>query len=350
MVGAMAGVKGWRGVVMVAAAVFAAWVFGRAASAQGALRHEAVISAPVAELWRVFTTGEGWKSLGVAQADVDLRVGGRIRTHYDPAGALGDAQSIEQEILSFEHERMLSFRNVKAPAGFPHADALGRTWSVVRFEPLGAARTRVTLTGMGWGDDEQSRAGRAYFEQANAYVLAELGKRYAGGGDDAGAAVEALVGRLAGGEWIHENVRDDGGVFRVRSVYELGPDGVSVSFKGWLGDATGMFHHGSGVAHRAALGGGMVFASVNERGGLAAGAIECVGADEMAWAWTETGLNGVVTPYRVGIRFLEQDAFRMTIDHLGSGDARRMVDIEMRRVERAPERFRALRGRGGATE
>lgn len=315
------------------------------AHAQRELRHEAVIDAPVAEVWRVFSTSEGWKSLGVAQADVDLRIGGRIRTHYDPAGALGDAQSIEQEILSFEPERMLSFRNVKAPEGFPHAGALGRTWSVCRFEPLGADRTRVTLTGMGWGDDEQSRAGRAFFEAGNAHVLGLLVERYAGeDGEARNGAAERLLARLAGGEWIHENVRDDGGVFRVRSVYERGPDGVSVSFKGWLGDAGGMFHHGSGVAHRAAAGGGLRFVSVNERGNLAAGAIGARGDDTLVWEWTETSLAGVVTAYTVAIRFLGDDVFRLMIDFVGGDGAQRLVDIEMRRVERAPAAFLRMKG------
>jgi len=58
------------------------------------LVRERVIEAPVEELWRVFSTGAGFTKLGPAQAEVDLRIGGRIRTHYDPQGVLGDEGDI----------------------------------------------------------------------------------------------------------------------------------------------------------------------------------------------------------------------------------------------------------------
>src|SRR5262245_49115153 len=77
---------------------------------------EGFVNAPVAEVWRIFTTSEGFLATGAAQADVRLEVGGEIRSHYDPKGRLGDAETIVNENLAYEPERMLAIRIKQAPA------------------------------------------------------------------------------------------------------------------------------------------------------------------------------------------------------------------------------------------
>lgn len=160
---------------------------------------EAVFDAPVEDVWAIFTTAEGWKAFGVAHAEVDFRVGGKIRTHYDPRGKLGDDKTIESTILAFEPHRMLAFRATKAPAGFPFPpETLDRMWSVATFTPAGDGRTRLTLRGHGYGDDDASRRMRAFFEQGNAWTLqrvaAHLAKaRGAKPRDEAASPIEAAV-------------------------------------------------------------------------------------------------------------------------------------------------------------
>ena len=56
--------------------------------------NEGVIPAPIDEVWRVFSTSDGYKALGPALADVDLRVGGLIRSRYRADGVLGDAADL----------------------------------------------------------------------------------------------------------------------------------------------------------------------------------------------------------------------------------------------------------------
>ena len=48
----------------------------RAEDAQGPLVHEAIVDAPVAEVWEVFATAEGWRKLGVAKD-------GTVSFHYE---------------------------------------------------------------------------------------------------------------------------------------------------------------------------------------------------------------------------------------------------------------------------
>ena len=53
---------------------------------------------------------EGYTALGPALAEVDLRVGGAIRSRYRADGVLGDAKTIENVILAFEPPRMIALR------------------------------------------------------------------------------------------------------------------------------------------------------------------------------------------------------------------------------------------------
>ena len=82
--------------------------------------NEGVIAAPISEVWRVWSTSDGYKRLGVALAAVDLRVGGLIRSRYAADGVLGDEQTIENEILAYEPPRMSVFPNVAGQSASGH--------------------------------------------------------------------------------------------------------------------------------------------------------------------------------------------------------------------------------------
>lgn len=140
---------------------------------------EAVIDAPVEVVWNAYTTKAGVESWMAPKAEVDLSIGGTLRTHFDPQGTIGDAQTIENRILSFDPKRMLSLKVAKAPANFPYANAITRIWSVVYFTPEGE-KTRVSEVTMGFSDDPESQALRKFLEDGNRYLLGQLQKRFAG--------------------------------------------------------------------------------------------------------------------------------------------------------------------------
>jgi hypothetical protein len=62
--------------------------------------NEGVINPPIQEVWKALSTSEGYKATGPALAEVDLRIGGTIRTRYRADGPLGDAETIENLILA----------------------------------------------------------------------------------------------------------------------------------------------------------------------------------------------------------------------------------------------------------
>jgi uncharacterized protein YndB with AHSA1/START domain len=141
---------------------------------------EARIDAPVAAVWAALTTKEGQESWNVAHAEIELKIGGRMRTHYDPKGTIGDPQTIENTILSFEPKRMLAFRVTHPPVNFPFKEAIQKMWTVIYFEEIAQDRTRVRVVGVGYGDDDESTKLRVFFDKGNAYTLEKLQKKFAG--------------------------------------------------------------------------------------------------------------------------------------------------------------------------
>src|SRR5262249_35120973 len=106
-------------------------------------------------------------------------VGGKILSHYDAKGVIGDPNTIENIVLAYEPMRMLAIRIGKPPEKFPFKEAAQRVWHVMTFEDAGPGRTRLRVTGLGYGGDDESQKMRAFFEKGNAYTLKKLQEHFA---------------------------------------------------------------------------------------------------------------------------------------------------------------------------
>ena len=140
--------------------------------------NEAVVNASIEDVWRVWSTSDGYKTLGVALADVDLRVGGMIRSRYSSTGTLGDELTIENEILAYEPPRMMAIRIRKPPTGFPFKEAWKHSWTVVTLTPLDGGRTHVRAASLGYGTDAESVSMRQFFERNNDQTLKTLASHF----------------------------------------------------------------------------------------------------------------------------------------------------------------------------
>ncbi len=147
--------------------------------ADDAIATEGIVDASVAEVWAAWTTDAGLQAWLAPHADIELRVGGLMRANYSPDGKLGDASTIENRILSFEPERMLSIRVARAPVDFPFKEEVTDMWTVLYFEPLPEARTRIRIVGLGFAPSERAQKMKVFFERGNAYTLTKLQKRFA---------------------------------------------------------------------------------------------------------------------------------------------------------------------------
>lgn len=143
-----------------------------------------VINAPVADVWKAFTTTEGIKSWMVAEGDVDLRIGGKFRTGYQPGTDLNGPNAIENTILAFDPERMITIQNTKAPEKFPFKKAIAEVWTVIYFESLSAKQTRVTSRMLGYRQEDEFIKMRRFFMDGNKQTLEELKKHFEKGGHE----------------------------------------------------------------------------------------------------------------------------------------------------------------------
>lgn len=138
---------------------------------------ETFVPAPVERLWDAVTTAEGWKSWAVpaawtAPSDPDL-----LETAYDPAAGPGAAGNIQQRFVAKLPRRMLVFRTVKTPIGFPHADALMRVTNFLELEAQPGG-TRVRLSGAGYPAGAEGDALLGFFAKGNRATLDKLAARF----------------------------------------------------------------------------------------------------------------------------------------------------------------------------
>lgn len=314
--------------------------------AERTLVHEAVINAPVADVWRMYTTDEAARKWMAPKITIDLRVGGTMRASYHPDSNLNDEHTIINRILAYEPERMIAIRSEQAPAGFGWMEQFRQTWSVTYFEPIGERRTKLRLVGLGYGEGPEWDELYAFFNQGNQHVLDLLKQQFPAEDATKTERVLELVHQLVGGEWIHESERPDGNVFRSRSVVERGPDGASLTSRGWLGHASGMVDHGRTIIYRAPQsdGGGVRFFNINENGAIASGEILLAGHNHLRWDWPATNLAGDTSPYRVDMRFEDDDTYHFSLKLQSSdGSWRQLVEADFTRVDRSPQRFRQMR-------
>lgn len=145
-----------------------------------AVRAEVVVDAPCAAVWDAWTTTEGLESFFATRANVELRVDGAYEILFDPDAPAGQRGAEGTRVLALDPGRMLAFTWDSTPR---HAVRGQHTNVVVRFEPLGAERSRVTLVNSGFGQGSDWPESLAYFEHAWPYVLDNLKKHFARGDD-----------------------------------------------------------------------------------------------------------------------------------------------------------------------
>lgn len=139
---------------------------------------EGIVKAPPPAVWKAWTTGEGLRSWLAPLAEIDLRLDGLMRANYNAKGSLGDEGTIENRILAFEPERMLSIKVAKTPAGFPFPNAVKDMWTVIYLQEQEGGRTLLRVVGLGFTDDPESVRMREFFQQGNDFTLQELQKRF----------------------------------------------------------------------------------------------------------------------------------------------------------------------------
>jgi len=161
------------------------------------IRVQQVVPALVGDVWASWTTGEGFAAFAGAKATIELSPGGDFVIEWDESAEPGDRGSEGCEVLSFHHEKMLSF-SWSAPPQFENVRQ-ARTTVVIYFQAEGEDRTRVTLHHHGWpeaGADAEWDSVFEYFTKAWPSVLTWCAEHHA-----KAAGVEETP--AAGSGWIY---------------------------------------------------------------------------------------------------------------------------------------------------
>ena len=144
-----------------------------------AVRHTALVPAPVADVWWAWTTDAGIRSWLVDDSRIALRVGGPYEWYFLAGGADGQRGSEGCIVIGYQTPTMLTF-TWNAPPHLPQARAQ-RSMVLLRLRPEeDDEATRVELTHLGWGDGGDWDEAYAYFDAAWGRVLTRLVAYFAG--------------------------------------------------------------------------------------------------------------------------------------------------------------------------
>ncbi|HED66848.1 MAG TPA: SRPBCC domain-containing protein [Planctomycetes bacterium] len=139
------------------------------------LVEEILIDAPLAEVWRAYTTEEGYTAWAAPKARIDLRVGGTILTQYGADAEIGDPGTNTLHIVNYVPERVLTLR-AEIADNWPEVMKQDgdRLTNVILFDALSPTRTRVESFGIGYGDSPEYEELLEFFLTANRSLYVEL--------------------------------------------------------------------------------------------------------------------------------------------------------------------------------
>ena len=161
------------------AALALAVACGTPFAAERMIEKQAVVAAPIEEVWKAWSTTEGVKSFFAPDAKVEARSGGAFEIYMNPYAEPGLKGADDMRVMAVQPPTMISF-TWNAPPSQPEIRGQ-RTLVIVRLRAVDAKSTEVTLRHVGWGEGEKWDATYAYFDRAWGNVLANLQKRFVDG-------------------------------------------------------------------------------------------------------------------------------------------------------------------------
>ena len=141
------------------------------------------VTAPRADVWAALTTAEGWKRWAVPAAWVRSSDPLVIETSYDPKAAPDAPQTIVQRFDRLDPPSSLSFRTVKAPAGFPGFDTYRNVVSTFTLAPKADGGTSLTFETGPFPDTDEGRRLYGFFRDGNRVTLERLAQVLSATGD-----------------------------------------------------------------------------------------------------------------------------------------------------------------------
>jgi uncharacterized protein YndB with AHSA1/START domain len=144
------------------------------------LTHELIVPAPVAQVYAAVAGPAGWRTWAVPHAWTSADDPTVMETSYSPNARAGNPGNIRQRFLLQVPNRLVAWRTIHAPPGFPHAELFYRVTHLFELEPSGAG-TRVRLTGVGYPAGAAGDTLVGFFREGNRATLEQLRTRFVSG-------------------------------------------------------------------------------------------------------------------------------------------------------------------------
>jgi len=139
------------------------------------LKQEIVINASVDKVWNAYTTPAGWKKWVTPIVEMDFRINGTIKSHYDSTATLGDNGTIVTHILNYIPHKQITMQaelNENFPAFMKGEEK--NLYSIFNFEKIDENQTKLTVYGIGYKNEQQWLDLINFFIQANEVTLNKL--------------------------------------------------------------------------------------------------------------------------------------------------------------------------------
>jgi hypothetical protein len=138
-----------------------------------------VVPININETWKLFTTNEGLKKWIAPVAKIDMKIGGSIKTNYDPNKTSDDSTSIKLDIINYIEYEMLTLKvnlNSNFPMEVKKEDK--NLQEILQFVKLDDNRTKIISSMVGWGQGSSWDKTYAFFEKGNDWTYKEIMKLF----------------------------------------------------------------------------------------------------------------------------------------------------------------------------
>jgi uncharacterized protein YndB with AHSA1/START domain len=141
------------------------------------LTQEITINTTVDKIWKAYTDPEEWKKWVTPVVEIDFKINGTIKSHYDPTATIGDKGTIVNHILNYIPNKQITMQ-AELNENFPEfmKGEEKNLYSIVELEKINENQTKLTIYGIGYKNEQQWLDLLKFFIQGNELTLNNLKK------------------------------------------------------------------------------------------------------------------------------------------------------------------------------
>lgn len=139
------------------------------------LTQEIIINTSVNKIWKAYTDLVEWKKWVTPVVEMDFKINGIIKSHYDSTATIGDKGTIVTHILNYIPNKQIKMQ-AELNENFPEfmKGEEKNLYSIVELEKISEGQTKLTIYGIGYKNEQQWRDLLKFFIQGNEMTLNKL--------------------------------------------------------------------------------------------------------------------------------------------------------------------------------